>query len=56
MLRIGWAAIANMKAAARTKAADIRKEGRVAVIGLAPGLKALSINKLVAEPWELINE
>ena len=56
MLRIGWAAIAKMKAAARTKAADIKNEGRVAVIGWAPGLKALSMNKLLAEPWELINE
>ena len=32
MLRIGRVAIAKMRAAARTKVADIRKEGRVAVI------------------------
>ena len=46
MLRIGCAAIATMRAAARTKVADIRKEGRVVVIGLAPGQKALSMHTL----------
>jgi len=56
MPRIGETAIATIRAAARMKLADIRMEGRVAVIGLAPGLKALSMDQLVAEPWKLINE
>lgn len=55
MLRSGCAAIAKMKAAAKTKVAEMRKEGRWAVIDRAPGL-ALSMETRIAEPWIIINE
>ena len=43
---MGETAIAKIRVAARTKVEDIRKEGRVAVIGLAPRQKALSMHTL----------